>query len=167
MAHPLLNEAAELARIKADLAEMFGSDDQQALLDTAEGLTDFGAMCELVLLSREEDLVMITGLGARLEELKDRLERFRSRAQAKKEVVEAAMIRADTRKLEFAEFTVSLGKRQPHVIVTDEAIIPPEYFNTPAPVLSKTEIARALKDGQTVPGAVLSNSALGLTIRKR
>lgn len=165
--HPLLNEATEWQRLYAELAENFGNDDEQALLDTAAGISNFPAMAELVMRSREDDLVLVTGLGARIEEMRDRLERYKARAQAKKELVEQAMIRADVRKLEFAEFTLSLGKRQPHVIVTEEAIIPPEYFSTPAPVLSKSMVKAAIDGGKPVPGAVLSNSALGLTVRKR
>jgi len=167
MASPLINAATEWQRLYAELVEMFGDDDQQALLDTASGMSDLPAMIELTLSSREDDLVLVTGLGARIEEMRDRLERYKARAQAKKELVEAAMIRADIRKLEFAEFTVSLGKRQPHVIVTDESIIPPEFFATPAPVPSKTAVKRAIEDGKAVPGATLSNGGVGMTIRKR
>lgn len=167
MPAPLLNEATQYRQLYAELVEMFGADDDQALLNTAEGISSFPAMVEAVMRSREDDLVLVTGLGARIEEMKDRLERYKARAQAKKELVETAMIRADVRKLEFPEFTVSLGKRPPHVIVTDESMIPPEYFATPAPVLSKSKVKEALADGEVVPGATLSNGGMSLSIRKR
>jgi hypothetical protein len=167
MPHPLLNEATEHARIVAELKDMFGEDDQQALLDTAEGLSDFNALCELVLLSREDDLVLVTGLGARIEEMRDRLDRYKARAQAKKELVEAAMIRADVKKLEFAEFTVSLGKRPRKLVITSEAELPPECMRQPPAVPDKEHIRTLLDNNFDIPGAYLSNGSEGLNIRKR
>jgi len=166
MASPLINEATEWARLYAELVEMFGDDDQQALLDTASGLSDLPAMIELTLQSREDDLVLVTGLGARIEEMRDRLERYKARAQAKKELVEAAMIRADLRKLEFAEFTVSLGKR-PRKLILNEAELPPECMKQPPPVPDKEQIRTLLENNFDVPGAHLSNGGEGLNIRKR
>ena len=51
------------------------------------------------------------------------------------------------------------------VIVTDETQIPAEYWRTPAPTVDKAALAKALKDGAQIPGAVLRNSEPGLTIR--
>ena len=51
------------------------------------------------------------------------------------------------------------------VIVTDETLIPAEYMRQPPPAPDKAAIARALKAGEAVPGAVLRNGEPGLTIR--
>lgn len=167
MTAPLLNEATEYRRLYDELVAMFGNDDEQALLDTAAGISDLPAMIELTMRSREDDLVLVTGLGARIEEMRDRLKRYEARAQAKKELVEQAMIRADLRKLEFAEFTVSLGRRPQKLVIHNEAALPPECMRTPPAVPDKEHIRKLLDGGFDIPGARLSNGGEGLNIRKR
>jgi hypothetical protein len=51
------------------------------------------------------------------------------------------------------------------VIVTDETQIPAEYMRQPPPAPDKAAIAKALKAGEDIPGAVLRNGEPGLTIR--
>ena len=51
------------------------------------------------------------------------------------------------------------------VIVTDEDAIPAEYWRTPAPTVDKAALAKAMRDGARIPGAVLRNGEPGLTIR--
>jgi hypothetical protein len=51
------------------------------------------------------------------------------------------------------------------VIVTDEGAIPAEYMRQPPPQPDKAAIAKALKAGEQIPGAVLRNGEPSLTIR--
>ena len=43
-------------------------------------------------------------------------------------------------------FTESFGKSNPRVVITDEALTPSQFFKTPEPALSKSDLAAALKD---------------------
>lgn len=45
--------------------------------------------------------------------------------------------------------------------------VPPEWMTTPAPRPDLTKIAKALRAGQTVPGASLRNAAPHLTVRAK
>jgi hypothetical protein len=164
---PLLNEATHFAALKQELIANFGGGDDQALIDTVSGMSNLPEMVQAVVRSIGDDEALIDGLGEYLNELRVRFDRFKARAQAKRECIEAAMLRADIKKLEFPEATLVLAKRFPKVIVTDESIIPPAYYSTPAPVLSKSMLAGALKDGIEVPGAMLGNGSMSLTLRRK
>ena len=61
--------------------------------------------------------------------------------------------------------TASIRAGSASVIVTDESAIPAEYMRQPPPAPDKAALARALKGGAQIPGAVLRNGEPGLTIR--
>jgi hypothetical protein len=163
----LLNAATEWDRLKQELIANFGGGDDTALVDTVSGMSNLPEMIQAVVRSIGDDEALLDGLGPYIDGLKERFMRIKARAQAKRECVETAMVRADLKKIEFPEATLVLAKRFPKVIVTDESIIPPAYFSTPAPVLSKSMLAGALKDGIEVPGAMLGNGSMSLTLRRK
>jgi hypothetical protein len=61
--------------------------------------------------------------------------------------------------------TASVRAGSASVIVTDERAIPQEYMRQPPPAPDKAAIARAMKGGAQIPGAVLRNAEPSLTIR--
>jgi len=69
-------------------------------------------------------------------------------------------------KFERADYTASIRPGQPHVLVTDGTALPDTMVRVKREP-DKTLIGAALKAGDTVPGAELSNSAPNLTIRTR
>lgn len=56
---------------------------------------------------------------------------------------------------ETARAKVTYRKSPDAVKITDEARIPPEFWKTGKPTISKEEIKKAIKAGQAVPGAYL------------
>lgn len=72
----------------------------------------------------------------------------------------AATIRAETH-------TASVSAGRAGVVITDEALIPPTLMRQPPPAPDKTAIAKLLREGKAVPGAVLGNAGPSLTIRWR
>lgn len=60
--------------------------------------------------------------------------------------------------------TASVVNGRAAVAITDDAAIPPGFLEQPPPHPDKAAILRALKDGGTVPGAVLRNGAPSLRI---
>jgi hypothetical protein len=47
----------------------------------------------------------------------------------------------------------------------EQSLIPPIYWTRPDPVLDKRAVAEAVKNGEVIPGAVLSNAAPALSVR--
>ena len=66
--------------------------------------------------------------------------------------------------MELAEGTVSLRNGPPKVIITNESEIPVDFWRVRREP-DKSKIGAALKAHEFVPGAVLSNPEMSLTIR--
>ena len=73
---------------------------------------------------------------------------------------------AGLNKLMMPDFTASLGQGRPRVIVVDEALIPETFWKTER-TLRKADLGKALKDGEQIAGAALSNAEPVLTVRTR
>ena len=63
-------------------------------------------------------------------------------------------------------FSITLGKPSKMVLITDEDKIPPDYLNIKTSVSPmKAEILKALKNGESVPGAEMGESKSRLIIK--
>jgi hypothetical protein len=103
----------------------------------------------------------------RIDDMQERLSRIESRAEKKRELVTSVMERADIKKLAEADFTASLRSCPPVVVVTDEGQIPESYWKPQPPKLDRQGISAALKSGAVVPGALLSNPEMVLSVRTK
>ncbi len=81
-----------------------------------------------------------------------------TRAKNLKAYLEEAMRAVDKPKIKGKLFSFSIQKNPASVEVLDENLIPKELFNTPAPVLDKTEILNRLKAGEEIPGVKLKQT---------
>jgi hypothetical protein len=113
-----------------------------------------------------EDETYAIALKVRLDQMAQRLARFEHRADRRREIVRDVMLEAGLNKLQMPDFTASVRKGTPHVVIVDEALIPGDYIEQRPHVL-KREIGEALKNGTPVEGAVLSNPGMTLNVRTR
>ncbi|HAC57408.1 MAG TPA: hypothetical protein DCF73_03515 [Rhodobiaceae bacterium] len=155
-AHGYLRE-----RLKAEFPDL----DDETLADTLEGETELNAALAALIRSREEDLSLITGLKARLDALKGRLERFQERAEAKRRLVADVMSRAEIKRLVEADFTVSLRTTPPSLQIEEEEAIPADFWKPQPPKLDRIALGDALRAGRKVEGAALSAGRPSITIR--
>ena len=164
-------EAVNVARLRDDLLAKYHElhDDEQALADTLEGLTNFDAMVSAIILSSLEDKVMAAAIDARLEDLTMRGQRYLHREAKKRELAADIMALSGTRKITHAEFTASLKASPPRVIITEECDVPDEFKKiVPATWnFDKKAIRDVLQSGQPVPGATLSNQPDTIQIRTK
>jgi hypothetical protein len=145
----------------------FPEADEDTLCDTLEGLSSLPEALAAVLRSYLDDLVLAAALGMRIDEMQERLSRIEHRADKKRELVTTVMERADIKKLAEPDYTASLRPSPPAVVVTDEGQIPEAYWKPQPPKIDRQGISTALKAGGTVPGAVLSNPEMVLSVRTR
>ena len=96
--------------LKSRLQEDFPDIDDETLHDTLEGLTSLEDDLAAILHSRVEDEVLITGLKARIDEMKARLQRLQERSDKKRELVSDVMQRAGLDRLTLPDLTVSTRK---------------------------------------------------------
>lgn len=142
------------------------ADDEQALLDTLDGESDFDRQVLAVLRSADNDGMLAAGIEARLDDLQARKVRLAEREQSKRAAILHAMQAADRKKVELPDATVSVRATPPSVIITDEAAIPADYLEPQPPKLSKRAIKEALQADKEVPGAILSNGGFSLSVRR-
>jgi hypothetical protein len=141
--------------------------DEKALFDTLEGSTNLHEAIAAVIRSALEDEAMAKALRSRIEDMRQRLSRIESTAEAKREAALNAMERADMIKLTAPDFTVSVRINPPSLVITSEAEIPHEFWLPQPPKLNKKGLLDAINSGWAVPGAVLSNSKISLAIRTK
>lgn len=143
------------------------AEDEQALVDTLDGISDLDLAIAAVMRSREDDLALSQALKLRIDDVRERLARFEARADAKKAAVFSAMQAAGRRRMEMPEFTLSMGAGRAAVRITDETKLPASVMKQPPAVPDKTLIGEKLAAGETVPGAELSNAQPHLIVRRK
>lgn len=167
--HSLHNATVAYQRLRETLLVQYPSlaDDEQALVDTLDGISDLDLAIAAVMRSREDDLAFIVALERRVEDMSERAKRFEARAEAKRQAVFSAMQTANRRKIEFADFTLSISAGRASVRVTDETKLASRFMKQPPAAPDKTAIGAALKAGEDVPGAEFSNGTETLTVRRK
>jgi hypothetical protein len=167
MTSNVVHSLVEYQYLRERLQAEFPEADEDTLRDTLEGLSSLPEALAAVLRSYLDDLTLAAALGMRIDDMQERLSRIELRADKKRELVSSVMERADIKKLAEPDFTASLRASPPAVVVTDEGQIPQAYWKPQPPKLDRQGIATALKSGATVPGALLSNPEMVLSVRTK
>ncbi|AZF37745.1 hypothetical protein C4J88_2965 [Pseudomonas sp. R4-39-08] len=146
---------AEQFKELAVLAETADEDLAVALRDTMEGIEgefqEKGKAIAMITLNIDGDLEAIQ---SQIDRLTERKRIINNRKESLKEYLRTNMDAAGITKITHPLFTITCGKGKPIVVIDDEKAIPDDFVNvkvTSAP--DKAAIAKALKDGQEVPGA--------------
>ena len=163
----LEQESNRFMELRRRLIEADPDIDETTLLDTLEGATDLHEAIGEVVRSALEDEAVLAGLKGRLDDLRERLERIRTRGEKKRLVALAVMEDTGIDKLMQPDFTVSLRVSPPGLTITSEEDIPEWFWVPQDPKLDKRAILDAIKSGTAVMGAELSNSKISLTVRTK
>ena len=109
---------------------------------------------------------MVSRLAADIATLQTRKSRLEARAERKREVALGVMVEAgdDFARIEEHDFTASVKATARQLLVSDESVLPAEYFEQPPLKLRRAALKAALKAGADVLGASLTNSAPTLQI---
>ena len=92
------------------------------------------------------------------------------RVERVRALIERAMVTLDLPTLRLPTATLSVAKRKPGLVVTDESAIPTRFYvqpDPPPPKLDKRALLQALNDNEAIPGAALDNGSISLTVRRR
>ena len=143
--HPFFDLIARHKALALAIARDFPEADEETLADTIEGASDLPGLLMAVLRSRAEDLSLAEALRRRLEVMRGRLERLEGRAEQKRVLVATALQEAGIRKLVAAEFTAYLRPSPSKVIVTDESLIPAEFWVAQQPRLDRQQLLAAVR----------------------
>lgn len=166
--HNVHNQLYLWHQLKEQLMTEHGlAPDDQALLDTLEGETNLVEMVIKALRSSREDAAKVEALKKIIDEMKERQVRLETRADDKRSFALKVMQEAGLPRVEAPDFTASLSATQPSVKIIDEKLIPEKFLEPQPPKLKKAEIKEALKNGQEVLGAILSNGGQTLKVSTR
>lgn len=160
-------EAAK--KLLVNLRNIDAADDAELVADTIEGETGLIEALDAALAEIDECEVLVAGLDEKIKAFDARKKQQKDRAERIRALIEQALVSTDMPSLRLPSATISLSKRAPGLVITNEAEIPARFWieqERPAPKLDKKALADALKAGD-VPGAVLDNGSLSLTVRRR
>lgn len=160
-------EAAKslLANLRAD-----GEDDADLVADTIEGETGLLEAIGEALAGNDDDEALVIGLKAKEEQFASRRSAIQRRIERRTALIEQAMVATDQSTLRLPTATLTLAKRQPGLVLANEADIPARFWieqERPAPKLDKAALREALKAKEAVPGASLDNGSVSLTVRRK
>ena len=167
MALQLTTALLKHQHLQETLRSEFPEADEETLEDTLEGLTELTEMIAVVLRSHLQDLALIRGLKERIAEMEARVGRFERRAEKKRQLATSVMEQAEIRKISEPDFTASLRRGPPPLVIVDEVRIPVEYWKPQPAKLDRQKLLAMLKAGQDVPGAVLGEAGCSLMVRTR
>lgn len=158
----LETQAAE--RLREKLIATYG-EDADLIRDMIEGETGLHeaiarAALELAAVEGEKE-----GVNIAIAKLKERLTRYANRAAGIREAIFAAMEAAELRSLKTPAATLSIRASPPSAEIVDPSLLPPVYLKQPPPTPDKAAILAALRAGEAIPGATLSNQPDALSVR--
>ncbi|MBX5021185.1 siphovirus Gp157 family protein [Rhizobium lentis] len=166
----IVRQAEAAKRLVASLRLQGADGDEDLVADTIEGQTDLKEAIEIALAEIDECDVLIVGLKAKEDEFATRRRRIEERVDRIRATIEQAMLTTEQQSFRLSRATVSINRRQPGLIVNNEADIPTRFWieqERPAPKLDKKSLTEALRSGEAIPGANLDNGSYSLSVRRK
>jgi hypothetical protein len=154
-----LNNAVEIRRALRE------QDDPQLILDMIEGSTELHEAILVVHGEIQEDGILAEGLKAAIEGLQSRLARVEKSIETRRQIILSAMVKAEIGTIKSPTATLSVKETPRKTVISEEAEIPAKFWKPQDPVLDKKALGDALKAGEIVPGATLSNGGITLGVR--
>lgn len=158
-----LNRQSMAARA---LIEELAGDDAELAHDIVEGETDLFEAVERALAEIDECDILVEGLSAHIKKLNDRLSRVKKRAENVRGMIDQAFQMAEVQSHKFSTATITTKRIPPKPVVSDESLIPSRFFAPQPPKLDMKALGQAVKDGEDVPGASMSNGGTTIQIRR-
>lgn len=154
------------ASIAAEIANALGGEDDETIRDAILAGCCYEEIMQLALAELAERECMAEAIAIRQKELAERKARMVAGADKMREIMADLMNRANVRKVELPEGTLSLGNAQQSLRITDDTALPDKFMRIKKEP-DKAAIKDALKNGETIAGAELSNGGQQLTIRRK
>jgi len=164
--YSLRAEGVKHAELRKQIAEAFGlDDDDQALIDTLEGASDYPELVAAALREGKACEAMANGLSTLIDDMCKRRDRLLHSYQRVRAIVAESMLNAGERKLTLPDMTVSVRCGKPRLII-DEAALSDRYKIPQVVFKTNREAIQADVDKGDVPeGVQIANGQPVLTVR--
>lgn len=152
--------------LRAQLLEAFPElgDDERALIDTLDGISDLDDQIAAVLRTAVEREAMAEGIEGLVFKLHARHARLLAGADKMREAALSVMLESGRRKITKPDMTVTVMPGKAGVTVTDETLLPDSCVKIVRRP-SMTAIREAIEAGESVPGTAPKNPKPYLTVR--
>lgn len=166
MVNPILaaeDVAREINALLADYPQL--ADDEELFRDTLEGNTRFNEIMDRLLSEMRDNETLAEATAQRIGKIRERQTRLTHRVQFYRGLMHRLLTLTGLKSVALAEAKVSVVNSPDKVIITDENAVPDTFCKiTKEP--NKTAIKNAIKNGQFVPGATLSNGGSTISVRQ-
>ena len=159
------NDKSLRDRLLAEYGDAIG-DDEQCLLDTLDGISDFTAAVDAALAAMAEADSLAEAAKARAMALSKRASAASARSDRIRAALTWAMLDANRQKVVCTEATVSVKRGGKAVEITDRDELPLDLLRQKDPEPDMKAIKDALNAGRAVTGARLVDSPATIQIRK-
>lgn len=156
-------EIVNAEKIRAAIGDE--ANDPQLLLDMVEGETDLFECLTVLVEEVQEDAMLLAGLREQIEALGTRKARMERTIETKRNLMLMAMEKVNLPSVKLAAATLTVSTTPAQAVIKDESLIPSRFWEAKDPTLDKAELASALRAGEQIPGAELSNGGVKLTLR--
>ncbi len=142
-------------------------DDEVLKADMLEGASNLNEVLEQLSAAMRDTDTMMEAQTQRIKDIQERRARYEARYESLREMIFDLMQTAELRKVELSEATLSIRSGSQSVMVTDQELIPLKFLKVAPPTVDKAALRDALKAGEQIAGASLSNGAPSLAVRVR
>lgn len=164
-ADPIAAVLSREAKVAADLMAELRSDDAELTHDMVEGETSLFEAISAAIDEIDQCEIIAAGCKAKAEEIGKRKSRAEERAARVRSLIEQAMVIAEIPTARLPTATVTVKATGPKPKVSDESLIPSEFWEPQPPKLNRIRLNEAAKRGP-VPGIEMSNGSVSLQIRR-
>lgn len=162
--HALHEETIAATSLLESLRTLIG-DDEDMQATAVEGETNLHEAINNAMTRLAELNGLMNGIAGMMADLKDRGERLERQRDNIRTAIAVAMEAAGMKRHEGPLATLTLKAVPPKVEIVDEADIPAAFWKPQDPKLDKAGLLKALKDGQQITGATLSNGGVTLQVK--
>lgn len=163
--HHLDIEKANYQTIRQRLLETYTDLDEETLEDTLEGITGLHDMLAATLRSALDDESAIQAIKDRVEKMRCRADRLKTRALKKRQACLAIMQECRIAKLTAEDLTASVRKGRERVEIFDTSALPERFLILQPPLPDRRDLLKALQANETVNGAKLVLGDPSLSVR--
>lgn len=134
--------------------------DEQAIIDTLDGESyDLTVKAQNTAYAIKNLEATAEAIKAAEKEMADRRKAIEKRASNLREYVKTCMEIAQMSKIECPHFALTIKKNPSGVEIFEQSLVPVKFLRTPEPPppsIDKNAVAEAIKAGEDVPGAMLT-----------
>jgi hypothetical protein len=161
----------EISEQYKEVQALIESDDTGSML---EAIADTMQMIEGDFQEKAQAVVSLTlnmdgniqALDSEIRRLQEKKKVIQNKIDSIRDYLKHNMAATGISKIECPLFTITLSKPAKQVEITDESLLPDDYVRVKTTVApDKVALAKALKEGADIPGAVLIDGAQRLTIK--